>query len=74
MVVSSIGFLRIFDYVYAMTSGSGGPLDSTKPLVLMIFVTAFGRFEMGYAATQTVILFLILLGISLAQLRLLRAR
>jgi multiple sugar transport system permease protein len=72
-VVSSIGFLRIFDYVYAMTSGSGGPLDSTKPLVLMIFVTAFGQFDMGYAATQTVVLFAILLAISLAQLKLLRA-
>ena len=74
IVVSSIGFLRIFDYVYAMTSGSGGPLDATKPLVLMIFVTAFGHFEMGYAAAQTVILFLILLAISLAQLKLLKAR
>jgi multiple sugar transport system permease protein len=72
-VVSSIGFLRIFDYVYAMTSGSGGPLDSTKPLVLMIFATAFGQFDMGYAAAQTVVLFLILLAISLAQLKLLRA-
>lgn len=74
VVVSSIGFLRIFDYVYAMTSGSGGPLDSTKPLVLMIFVTAFGHFEMGYAAAQTVVLFLILLSISLAQLKLMKAR
>ena len=74
VVVSSIGFLRIFDYVYAMTQGSGGPLDSTKPLVLMIFITAFGHFEMGYAAAGTVVLFLILLGVSLAQLKLMRAR
>lgn len=74
VVVSSIGFLRIFDYVYAMTQGSGGPLDATKPLVLMIFITAFGHFEMGYAAALTVVLFLILLAISLAQLRLMKAR
>jgi len=73
VVVSSIGFLRIFDYVYAMTSGQGGPLDSTKPLVLKIYETAFGHFEMGYAAAQTVVLFLILLGVSLVQLRALRS-
>ena len=73
VVVSSIGFLRIFDYVYAMTSGQGGPLDSTKPLVLKIYETAFGHFEMGYAAAQTVVLFVILLGVSLAQFRALRA-
>jgi len=73
VVVSSIGFLRIFDYVYSMTNGQGGPLDSTKPLVLKIYETAFGHFEMGYAAAQTVVLFGILLAISLLQLRLLRS-
>ena len=74
VVVSSIGFLRIFDYVYSMTGGQGGPLDSTKPLVLKIYETAFGHFEMGYAAAQTVVLFVILLTVSLVQMRLLRAR
>jgi multiple sugar transport system permease protein len=74
VVVSSIGFLRIFDYVYAMTNGQGGPLDSTKPLVLKIYETAFGHFEMGYAAAQTVVLFVILLGVSLVQLRVLRTQ
>jgi multiple sugar transport system permease protein len=73
LVVSSIGFLRIFDYVYSMTNGQGGPLDSTKPLVLKIYETAFGHFQMGYAAAQTVVLFAILLAISLLQLRFLRA-
>ena len=73
VVVSSIGFLRIFDYVYSMTNGQGGPLDSTKPLVLKIYETAFGYFQMGYAAAQTVVLFAILLAISLLQLRLLRS-
>ena len=74
VVVSSIGFLRIFDYVYGLTGGQGGPLDATKPLVLRIYETAFGHFQMGLAAAQTVVLFVILLAVSLAQLRLLRAR
>lgn len=74
LVTSSIAYLRIFDYVYAMTNGQGGPLDATKPLVLKIFETAFTHFEMGYAATQTIVLFVILLVISLLQLKLLRSR
>jgi len=75
VVFSSIGFLRIFDQVYNMTSGDpGGPLNATKPLVLMIYQTAFSSFDMGYAAAQTVVLFLVLLTISLLQLRLLRDR
>jgi len=39
----------------------------------MIYETAFGHFQMGYATAQTVVLFVILLVISLLQLRLLRA-
>jgi multiple sugar transport system permease protein len=75
VVFSSIGFLRIFDQVYNMTTNDpGGPLNATKPLVLMIYQTAFSSFDMGYAAAQTVVLFLILLAVSLFQLRILRDR
>ncbi|MEM6933854.1 MAG: sugar ABC transporter permease, partial [Pseudomonadota bacterium] len=75
VVFSSIGFLRIFDQVFNMTTGDpGGPLNSTKPLVLQIYQSAFTDFDMGYAAAQTVVLFLILLVVSLLQLYLLRDR
>lgn len=75
VVFSSIGFLRIFDQVYNMSSiDPGGPLNSTKPLVLMIYQTAFSSYEMGYASAQTVVLFTILLVISLLQLWILRER
>nr|WP_272211588.1 sugar ABC transporter permease [Marinicella sp. W31]MDC2877484.1 sugar ABC transporter permease [Marinicella sp. W31] len=73
VVLSSIGFLRIFDQVYNMTTNDpGGPLGTTKPLVLMIYQSAFSSYQMGYAAAQTVVLFLILLVISLLQLWILR--
>jgi multiple sugar transport system permease protein len=75
VVFSSIAFLRIFDQVFNMTTNDpGGPLNSTKPLVLLIYETAFRSYELGYAAAQTVVLFLVLLAISLLQLRLLRDR
>ena len=48
VVFSSIGFLRIFDHVFNMTTNDpGGPLNSTKPLVLMIYDTAFTSFRHG---------------------------
>ena len=73
VVFSSIGFLRIFDQVYNMTTNDpGGPLNATKPLVLMIYQTAFNSYDMGYAAAQTVVLFTILLVVSLLQLYVLR--
>jgi len=74
-ITTSIGFLRIFDHVYNMTAGGeGGPLNSTKPLVLSIYQSAFARLEMGYASAQTIVLFVILLLLTLLQMRLLRGR
>lgn len=75
VVFSSIGFLRIFDHVFNMTTNNpGGPLNSTKPMVLMIYDTAFNGYDMGYAAAQTVVLFTVLLMVSVLQLYLLRNR
>jgi multiple sugar transport system permease protein len=75
LITTSIGLLRIFDLVYNITAGGdGGPLNTTKPLVLAIYQNAFARMDMGYAAAQTVVLFAILLLLSLLQMRLLRAR
>jgi multiple sugar transport system permease protein len=75
VVVSSIGFLRIFDKVYNMTvDGKGGPLNATRPLVLNIYQLAFTDYRMGYAAAQTMVLFVVLLAVTAIQLRALRAR
>jgi multiple sugar transport system permease protein len=75
VVVTSIGLLRIFDQVYNMTvDGQGGPLNATRPLVLNIYLSAFTDFKMGFAAAQTMVLFLVLLAITVLQLRLMRNR
>lgn len=72
IVTGTILYLRIFTQVLNMTyQGEGGPLNSTKPLVLYIYNSAFKRFEMGYASSMTVILFLIILIITLFQLKVL---
>ncbi|HPD38846.1 MAG TPA: sugar ABC transporter permease [Mesotoga infera] len=75
VVTQSITFLRIFTQVYNMTDqGSGGPLNATKPLVLYIYQKAFRSFDMGLASSATVILFLLIMGITLVQLLVLNKR
>jgi len=75
VVLTSISLLRIFDQVYNMTvGGQGGPLNSTRPLVLNIYNSAFRDFDMGYATAQTMVLFIVLLVITMVQLRLMRAK
>ena len=69
-ITGTIRYLRIFTQVMNMTfQGEGGPLNSTKPLVLHIYNNAFKSFRMGYAAAMTVVLFIIILLITLVQMK-----
>jgi multiple sugar transport system permease protein len=69
VVLQTIAFLRMFAPVLAMSSqGDGGPLNSTTTVVLRVYREAFQSFDMGYAASLTVILFAIILGITIIQL------
>ncbi len=52
-----IGSFQVFDQVYIMTKG--GPLFKTQTLVQLIYSTAFESFDMGYASTIAVALFVI---------------
>ncbi len=69
LITGTIRYLRIFTQVMNMTyQGEGGPLNSTKPLVLYIYDSAFKSFKMGYAAAMTVVLFTLILIVTLIQM------
>ena len=70
-VMEGIQFLRIFTQVYNMSfQALGGPLDSTKSAALYIYQKAFTNFDMGVAASASLVLFVIILAVTLVQLRL----
>jgi multiple sugar transport system permease protein len=71
LVTSIIGSFQIFDTVAITTKG--GPVNATKVLNWYIYEQAFTRFNMGYATAISMILFLILIFISMIQMRLMRA-
>ena len=68
IITSLIGSFQIFDTI-AVTTG-GGPINATEVINMLIFERAFERFDMGYATTVANALFLMLVGVSLIQLRL----
>ncbi|MCH7472486.1 sugar ABC transporter permease [bacterium] len=69
-VTGVIGSFQVFTAVYTMTEG--GPLRSTDVAVYHIFRSAFERFHLGYASAQAMVLFAVILGVTLLQVRLLR--
>lgn len=74
-VLQTISFLRMFAPVLNMTTqGDGGPLNSTTTVVLRVYREGFSSFKMGYASTLTVALFVIILLITIVQLKLFSRR
>jgi multiple sugar transport system permease protein len=66
-VVIFIWTMQVFEPIYVMTSG--GPANATTTVVHRIFSMAFLDFNMGYASAIAFILFAIILGFTLLQLR-----
>jgi multiple sugar transport system permease protein len=67
LVTSIIGSFQIFGPIYAMTNG--GPAFATTTIVHQIYINGFRYFNMGYAASQAWVLFFLLLGLSVVNLR-----
>jgi ABC-type sugar transport system permease subunit len=67
VITTLITMLQNFETVYIMTQG--GPVNSTNMLVLYIYQNAFQFFEAGYASTVSVVLFVIMIGLTWLQLR-----
>jgi len=67
VVLGTIGTLQIFDQAYIMTNG--GPLDQTTTINLLIYRSAWTNFDMAYASSMAVVLFVIILVLYLIQQR-----
>lgn len=71
LTLQLIAQLKIFDQVYLLTGG--GPFNSTIVTLQYMYNEAFQSFDGGYSSTIAVALFVIILVVSLFQVRFLRA-
>jgi putative chitobiose transport system permease protein len=67
-VISSISATKVFEEVFIMTKGE--PVNSSKTIVYYLYQRAFQDLEMGYACAIGLILFLIIFGLSILNLKL----
>jgi len=72
IVVSTIDAFQVFTQIYVMTAG--GPVNSTTVIVYEIYQKAFLFLRMGEASALAYVLFIIVLILSLLQLRVLRTK
>ena len=66
VVMGIVGTLQMFDQSFIMSQGTGGPLNSTTTIVLLIYQFIFSYGQVGYGAAATVLLFILILLATLA--------
>ena len=66
VVLATVNGLKTFAFQQIVTNG--GPADSTQILTLLIYKTSFNYLDVGRASTYSVVLFVAILLISVAQL------
>jgi len=69
-VITSVGFLQVFQEPYVMTQG--GPLNRTLTISQYLIQQGFDFFNQGYASAMAYVLFLAIVILTLVQFRLLR--
>lgn len=67
VIMSMIHAFQVFAQVYVMTSG--GPVGSTSVIVYYLYQVAFEKFEIGYASSVGLFLFLFMLFFTLIQFK-----
>jgi ABC-type sugar transport system permease subunit len=71
MVMTMLSSWQVFVIFYILTN-KGGPSNLTRTMVLHIYETAFRHQEMGLAATVAMVLFVIIMIVTLLQLKLMK--
>lgn len=72
VTVTTILSFRLFDQVWIMPQAPGGPLGSTRTMMLQLVETGFGQQQIGTASAIAVIFFVVVLLITLFQRRFVR--
>ena len=72
LMLSTIGGLKLFDQVFAITNG--GPGYSTETLSTVIYKQAFVFGKYGYSTAVALVLAIFVAAVSLVQLKYLRSR
>lgn len=67
LITSMINAFQSFDQIYILTDG--GPADSTTMMTYEIYKSAFREFRVGYACAQSLVLFVLLMGFTLVNRR-----
>jgi multiple sugar transport system permease protein len=71
LVITTIGYLQLFEEPFVMTAG--GPLDATLSVTMYMYEQGFTFFHQGYASAIAYVLFVIVAVVAFLQFKFLRS-
>ncbi len=72
VVLTLIGSMKVFDLIFVMTNG--GPGDASESLAIRLYKEAFTQNHFGYGTAVGIVMSVLILGLSMINLRFLRKR
>lgn len=72
LIVQSMWSLKVFDTIYVLTGGSGGPAGGTTTITFLDYITTFSNLDRGYGAAMAVTIMVLVLLVTVFWLLLFR--
>jgi ABC-type sugar transport system permease subunit len=72
-VLTMISSFQVFDIIQVMTRGGPGRIGKTDVMLLEVYNNAFRYDKMGWAASISLVLFLLVMAVTVVQMRVLRS-
>lgn len=70
VVTEIMGFFQVFDLIFLMISSTSSGMPGARSIVMLFYEEAFTKFNKGYGAAIADVLFLIILVITIVQMKL----
>lgn len=59
LIVQSMWSIKVFDTIYVLTGGSGGPAEATTTINFLAYLTTFSYLDRGYGAAMSISIMII---------------
>lgn len=56
LIVQSMWSIKVFDTIYVLTGGSGGPAEATTTINFLAYLTSFSYLDRGYGAAMSLVI------------------
>lgn len=65
LIVQSMWSIKVFDTIYVLTGGSGGPAEATTTINFLAYLTTFSYLDRGYGAAMSITIMGLVIAVTL---------